>query len=56
MENKIKELYAIKGELSTNIEIMQARLQAINAEIVKKLQIQPQQQNVKEEKITEEKK
>lgn len=35
----IKELYRIKGELMTRVEILQAQLQTINQEILKLLKI-----------------
>ena len=34
---ELKELYAKKGELTTQIEIFQAKLQQINQEIIKLL-------------------
>lgn len=35
---KLKELYVQKGELITNMELMQNKLQQINQEIMKELQ------------------
>ena len=33
-ENQLKRLYGLKGELVTEIELMQNKLQAVNREIV----------------------
>ena len=35
IQEQLKELYALKGELRTQIEIAQARLQPVDQEIVK---------------------
>lgn len=35
---EIKELYAMKGEIITQMEILQQRLQMVNNEIIKKTQ------------------
>lgn len=45
----INELYSKKGELVTQLEILQGQLQQINGEIVKLLQAQQQQSTPKKE-------
>lgn len=40
MENKLRDLYAAKGELLTRIELMQNELKRVNDGIIKELQEQ----------------
>ena len=44
--NKLNELYKQKGELITNIELFQSRLQTINQEIAKELGILKKDANI----------
>lgn len=44
--NKLNELYKQKGELITNIELFQSRLQIINQEIAKELGILKKDANI----------
>lgn len=37
----IKELYSIKGELTTDLQLMQAQLQQIDAEIMRRRKVNP---------------